>query len=101
MMPRLLLEDNAFQKFRDALIRRAAAHQAAQIMLNDAKQARAKLAIRRQPKPIAVTTKWFAHGCDEPELALSLGECPSSGCFGWIVTSDRFEFKLLGEPAPH
>src|SRR5882757_10798476 len=62
-------------------------------MLGDAEEASPDLPIRRQPEPIAMTAKRFAHRGDDAQLATPIRERPAFGCLGGIRRRKRTKLK--------
>src|ERR1017187_1044269 len=92
-MAGFLLPNDALEPAGDLIIRRPRAQFRAQIVLFHAEQARADLAVRREPDAIAVAAERLADRRDDPDLATPIREGPAHGSRGGIVGRNRLQVE--------
>src|SRR4051812_32459629 len=92
-MAGLFLQNDFMNPLFNLLISNALAQFGAKVMLGDTEEASPDLPIGRQPQPIAMTTKRFAHRGNDPQFATTIGERPAFGRLGRIRRRERTKLK--------
>ena len=87
MVPRLLVPDHPLKPANDLGIRSPVPQQRTQVVLRNAEQAGANLAVRSQADAIAVSAKRLADRRDDAKLAAAIGETPAARGGGPLAPS--------------
>ena len=101
MVALLLLKHHARQPVGDYLVRGITPQEGLDVVLAQAKQASANLAVGSKPQSIAMTAEGFAYGGNETDLGGTIGEAPSLGGSGGVLAISRHQIKARTETAEY